>query len=59
MSGKAKQIEILKNEAESQVRIFWQNLMFWFEIFKKWIQEIFCKFWNNIQGKVSKKFAFP
>ena len=29
MSGKVKKVEILKNEAQSQARIFWQNLMFW------------------------------
>ena len=28
MSGKAEKIEILKNEAQSQVRIFWQNFIF-------------------------------
>jgi len=36
MAGKARKVKILKNEAQSQVRIFWQksqNLMFWAETF--------------------------
>ena len=33
MSGKVRKVEILKNEAQSQARIFWQNLVFWAQTF--------------------------
>ena len=33
MSGKAKKLEILKNETQTQVKIFWENFMFWSETF--------------------------
>ena len=33
MSEKAGKAEILKNEDQSQVKIFWQKLMFWSETF--------------------------
>ena len=39
ISGKAKTIVILKHEAQSQLRIFWQNLMFLAETFSKWAKK--------------------
>ena len=50
MLAKAKKVEILNNEAQSQVKIFWQKLLFWAETFIQVSLEFFCKFHEHIQG---------
>ena len=42
----------MKNEAQNQVKIFWQNLVFWAETFFQvpLTRKIFCKLYDNVQG---------
>ena len=57
MSGKVKRVQILKNEAQSDVEYSDKNSFFELQIFFKWLYKIFFKFYDNV--KVSERSDKP
>ena len=47
MLGKVKKVEILKNEAQNRIGIFWQNLILWAESFFQRPLENFLLAWRT------------
>ena len=57
---KSKTLGLWKNGAHDGVRIFWENLIFWDEIFFRNLYKIFCGLYEYIQGiwKVHLAYIF-